>query len=202
MVFYFTSAVVSPPYTIYMGVDKFENEDLIKYGWPEDVWFHVDKMSSAHVYLRLPKGQAIEDIPTSVLDDCAQLVKANSIQGNKKNNVSVVYTLWENLKKTNDMDVGQVGFHKQKQVHVMSVEKRINEIVNRLNKTKTEKFPDLRSEREKRDQEERDGRHKEIQEKRRKEKEEERKRAAEAEELFSSHERRKYEIKSGWWIRF
>lgn len=47
----------------------------------------------------------------------------------------------------------------------MSVEKRINEIVNRLNKTKTEKFPDLRSEREKRDQEERDGRHKEIQEK-------------------------------------
>lgn len=29
------------------------DEHLIKWGWPEDVWFHVDKVSSAHVYLRL-----------------------------------------------------------------------------------------------------------------------------------------------------
>lgn len=29
------------------------DEDLIKWGWQEDVWFHVDKVSSAHVYLRL-----------------------------------------------------------------------------------------------------------------------------------------------------
>lgn len=29
------------------------DEDLIKWGWPEDVWFHVDNLSSAHVYLRL-----------------------------------------------------------------------------------------------------------------------------------------------------
>lgn len=38
---------------IYMGRDKHENEDLIKFAWPEDVWFHVDSLSSAHVYLRL-----------------------------------------------------------------------------------------------------------------------------------------------------
>ncbi len=44
--------------------------------------FHVDEVSSAHVYLRLKKGQTLEDIPPLVLDDCAQLVKANSIQGN------------------------------------------------------------------------------------------------------------------------
>ena len=37
-----------------MGRDKFENEELIKHMWPEDVWFHVDDLSSAHVYLRLP----------------------------------------------------------------------------------------------------------------------------------------------------
>ena len=47
----------------------------------------------------------------------------------------------------------------------MTVEKRINEIVNRLNKTKTEKFPDLRVEREQRDQEEREDKRKEMQEK-------------------------------------
>lgn len=40
---------------LYMGKDKFENEDLIKYAWPEDVWFHVDKESSAHVYIRLER---------------------------------------------------------------------------------------------------------------------------------------------------
>jgi hypothetical protein len=38
---------------IYMGKDKMENEKLLKYGWPEDVWFHVDDLSSAHVYLRM-----------------------------------------------------------------------------------------------------------------------------------------------------
>lgn len=44
----------------------------------------------------------------SVITDAAQLVKANSIQGNKMNDVDVVYTLWENLHKTNSMEVGQV----------------------------------------------------------------------------------------------
>lgn len=32
------------------------------------------------------------------------------------NNINVVYTPWGNLKKTADMDVGQIGFHRQKEV--------------------------------------------------------------------------------------
>ena len=32
------------------------------------------------------------------------------------NNIAVVYTLWSNLKKTADMEVGQVGFHSNKEV--------------------------------------------------------------------------------------
>ncbi len=43
--------------------------------------FHVDNLSSAHVYLRLPEGAAVDDIPADTLEDCAQLVKQNSIQG-------------------------------------------------------------------------------------------------------------------------
>jgi len=43
--------------------------------------FHVDKLSSAHVYLRMHKGQTMEMITPELLEDCAQLVKANSIQG-------------------------------------------------------------------------------------------------------------------------
>ncbi|XP_075454833.1 coiled-coil domain-containing protein 25 [Ascaphus truei] len=171
MVFYFTSNVISLDYTIYMGKDKYENEDLIKYGWPEDVWFHVDKLSSAHVYLRLQKGQTIDDIPKDVLIDCAQLVKANSIQGCKMNNINVVYTAWANLKKTGDMDVGQIGFHKQKEVKSVLVEKKLNEILNRLEKTKDERFPDLAAERESRDREERNEKKAQIQEVKKKEKE-------------------------------
>ena len=44
---------------VYMGKDKYENEELLKYGFPvkflfkEDLWFHVKDYSSAHVYLRL-----------------------------------------------------------------------------------------------------------------------------------------------------
>ncbi|XP_008049888.1 coiled-coil domain-containing protein 25 isoform X2 [Carlito syrichta] len=173
MVFYFASSSVnSSAYTIYMGKDKYENEDLIKYGWPEDIWFHVDKLSSAHVYLRLHKGETIEDIPKEVLMDCAHLVKANSIQGCKMNNVNVVYTPWSNLKKTADMDVGQIGFHRQKDVKIVTVEKKVNEILNRLEKTKMERFPDLAAEKECRDREERNEKKAQIQEMKRKEKEE------------------------------
>ncbi|PRP85740.1 hypothetical protein PROFUN_06334 [Planoprotostelium fungivorum] len=127
-----------------MGKDKVENEDLIKYGFPEDIWFHVDKFSSAHVYLRLDENQTIEGIPASVLEDCCQLVKANS---NKENNITIVYTPWANLKKTGAMDVGQNEVRKYK------IDKRKNEIVNRLNKTKKESYPDLAGQRAQRDRE-------------------------------------------------
>lgn len=66
-----------------MGKDKYENEDLIKYGWPEDVWFHVDDLSSAHVYLRMKPDMTLDSIGEDLLLDCASLVKANSIQGCK-----------------------------------------------------------------------------------------------------------------------
>jgi len=139
MVFYFESTVVSPPVMLYMGRDKHENEELIRWGFPEDVWFHTDKLSSAHIYLRLPEGMTIDTIPEALLIDCCQLTKANSISGCKQNNVPIVYTMWSNLKKTGGMDVGQVGFHNDQKVKRLTVEKKANEIINRLNKTKVEK---------------------------------------------------------------
>ncbi|XP_017789594.1 PREDICTED: ubiquitin-associated domain-containing protein 1-like [Habropoda laboriosa] len=181
MVYYFTSEVVQPPVTLFMGVDKYENEDLIKWGWPEDVWFHVDKYSSAHVYLRLCPGQTIDDIPSAVLEDAAQLVKANSIEGNKMNDVDVVYTMWSNLKKTQSMEEGQVGFHKDKDVRKIRVAKRINTIVNRLTKTKRAEQVNLRAEREERDRNERKDKKKLLREQKEKEKAEEKRRKEEAE---------------------
>ncbi|KAF2473903.1 DUF814-domain-containing protein [Lindgomyces ingoldianus] len=153
MVYYFTSNTVSPAAFIYVGKDKVENEELIKYGFNEDIWFHVDNLSSAHIYLRLPEGENWENISPELLQDCAQLTKANSIDGNKKDNVTIVYTPWSNLKKDGSMAVGQVGFKDQRKVKRIHVEKRENPIVNRLNKTKSEKYPDLRQEKEDRQKE-------------------------------------------------
>ncbi|KIK69877.1 hypothetical protein GYMLUDRAFT_151398 [Collybiopsis luxurians FD-317 M1] len=147
MVLFFTSAAASPSAIIYMGRDKVENEELIKYAWPQDVWFHVDKLSSAHVYLRMPEFMSWEAIPEALLTDCAQLVKANSIEGNKKDNLTVIYTPADNLKKTGDMAVGQVSFHNDKRVKRVHVAKRENPIVNRLNKTKIERQVDHEQER-------------------------------------------------------
>ncbi len=81
--------VTSTQHKIYMGADKYENEDLIRFGLPEDVWFHVDDMSSAHVYLRLHKDEKLEDISPIAVQECAQLVKANSIEGCKLKEVTV-----------------------------------------------------------------------------------------------------------------
>lgn len=169
MVLYFKARPDAGDYTIYMGADKNENEELIKYGLPEDVWFHVDKVSSAHVYLRLKKGETIDTISEGLLEDCAQLVKAHSIQGNKMNNVEVVYTPWSNLKKTPSMDVGQVGFHNPRMVRVLTVEKRVNEIINRLNKTRVERRPDLKAEKEASNAAEKAERKMQLKEKKRKE---------------------------------
>ncbi|KAK4122638.1 coiled-coil domain-containing protein 25 [Parathielavia appendiculata] len=146
MVFYFTSNVVDPPAFIYVGKDKFENEDLIKFGWEED--FHVDKLSSAHIYLRLREGDTWDNIPQELLTDLAQLTKANSIEGNKKDNITIIYTPWSNLKKDGSMAVGQVSFKDHKKVKRILVAQRENPIVNRLNKTKVEKYPDLKQEKE------------------------------------------------------
>lgn len=121
-----------------MGKDKHENEDLIAHGFDEDVWFHVDNLSSAHVYLRLKPGETWENIPKPLLDDLAQLVKANSIEGNKKDNLTIIYTPWSNLKKTGDMAVGQVSFKKGNLVKRVHVATRINAVIRRLEKTKFE----------------------------------------------------------------
>ncbi|KAK8869683.1 hypothetical protein IAR55_000251 [Kwoniella newhampshirensis] len=189
MVLFFTSRAVDPPVTIYMGRDKVENEELLKYGLPTDVWFHVDKLSSAHVYLRQSPSQPHGDwdaLPAPLLIDAAQLVKANSIEGNKKDNVTVIYTPFPNLKKTGDMAVGQVSFHSDQKVKRVHVATRENAIVNRLNKTKVEKEVDHEAERQDRLREE--GRKKKAEATERAKKEQEQKKIWEEEKKARSYD--------------
>ena len=83
MVFFYTlgEKATKRGFKVYMGRDKWENEELLQHGWPEDVWFHVDNLSSAHVYLRMPNdGCTWDNLPPAVINQCCQIVKNNSIE--------------------------------------------------------------------------------------------------------------------------
>ncbi|KAL6715078.1 hypothetical protein ACLMJK_007339 [Lecanora helva] len=121
MVYYFTSNITDPPATIY---------------------FHADNLSSAHIYLRLTPEQKWDQLPANLIKECGQLTKANSIEGNKKDNVTVIYTPWANLYKNAGMATGQVGFHDPKKTKKTLIPTRINATINRLEKTRTIRSPD------------------------------------------------------------
>ena len=134
----------NPDVIIYMGKDKYENEELIKYAWPDrDIWFHVEHLSSAHVYLRLPGPISdYSEIPEEIIEECAQLTKANSIQGCKKASCGINFTWARNLKKTIGMETGAVNFHNQSLVKRITIDKD-KEAIKRIMKTKREEHPNL-----------------------------------------------------------
>ena len=81
-----------PEIEIYWGFDKYENEDLIKYAWDGDIWFHVDKHSSAHIYVRLMNYYTVDTMPADLVNEAAQITKQNSIEGCKLDNLTIIYT--------------------------------------------------------------------------------------------------------------
>ena len=87
-----------------------------------------------------------------VISQCSLYLTQHPI-GNKKDNITVIYTPWSNLRKDGSMAAGQVSFKDEKKVKRIHVVSRENFIINRLNKTKIEKHPDLRQEREDRQRE-------------------------------------------------
>lgn len=150
MVYYFTVegtqddfGLDTARYEVYMGRDKHENDPLIKNSHPKNLWFHVDKHSSAHLYLQLSKEDQAKtfdklQVDSLVLDQIAQLTKANSIKANKLNNITIIYTPVDNLHTDGSMDVGTVTFHNPQKVKRIHVSKKDNAVVNKVNKTKRE----------------------------------------------------------------
>ncbi|RYG51703.1 DUF814 domain-containing protein [archaeon] len=63
---------------LYVGRDKYENEELIRWGWPEDVWFHVDNISSPHVYVRMPPVR-VPRTPTASLPGVIACVRPHLV---------------------------------------------------------------------------------------------------------------------------
>lgn len=188
------SSLACPGVQIYIGFDKYENEDLIRYAWPGDLWFHVDKHSSAHVYLRPPAGSALslDSLPPELVREAAQLTKENSIEGCKLSNVVVIYTPADNLRKDGTMDTGTVGFRAPKLVRRTMVPEKDRELLRALLKTRTEdKTTDLRRSleehlKELRREERRAQAARDAEERARREKEEARRKAHSYDELWGA----------------
>lgn len=107
--------------------------------------FHVDDLSSAHVYLRMNSPiTSYDEVPEDLIKECAQLTKDNSIEGCKKKTVDIIYTWATNLLKKQDMAVGAVSFKDDSQVVKIKNVEKDREIVKRLTKTKVEKDIDLK----------------------------------------------------------
>lgn len=53
-------------------------------------WYKAMKYNTFY----LKQGETIDDIPQAVIDDCVQLVKANSIQGRPTQLMHTYYTLY------------------------------------------------------------------------------------------------------------
>ncbi|KAL0210354.1 hypothetical protein RCL1_004790 [Eukaryota sp. TZLM3-RCL] len=181
MYFFTSMAKNGENFILYSGKDKIENEHLIRHAWDVDIWFHVDNLSSAHIYLRLPDGMSLDEVPSEVIMDCAQLTKANSISGCKQNNVPIVYTPASNLLKSSHMLAGQVGFKNESLCRYITVETKDNAVLNRLNKTRREEFPNLQAMKEQRESALSQERRRQQIEFRRKQKEDELKRKEEEE---------------------
>lgn len=125
------------------GRDQFENDLLIKYGFREWglTWFHADKYSSGHIYLKLlPNEKTLEDVPEEVLQDCLQLCKSSSIQGNKMDQCKIITTPWHNLRKSGYMKPGEVSYKSTKNCRKFQCYERNQKLLNRLSKTRVEVF--------------------------------------------------------------
>ena len=87
-------------YTIIIGENAKENWELIENSEPDDLWFHVEESSSAHVVVSQDvKSKSDVNYPDEIIEVAANLSKQHSKQKNSKKKVQIVYTKILNLKK-------------------------------------------------------------------------------------------------------
>ena len=113
-------------FVIYMGIDRHENALLAEFGWNEDILFHCDKVSSAHVYLRTKKKidqklfkkiskksdfRKYFGISETVIDECLLLTKANSRDAKQSKRAKIIATPWTNIRPVARMAPGTIQFN-------------------------------------------------------------------------------------------
>jgi len=87
-------------YTIYEGKNAVGNNDILDLCKSDDVWFHINGRSSAHVVLvGVVAGLGLGKIPKQVIKRCCCICKASTRTSDK---VEIIYTERGNLEKLNE----------------------------------------------------------------------------------------------------
>jgi len=85
--------------TFYIGENQNENFDVIDLGNPDDLWFHVNKMSSCQVVAILPEDIEKKDL-RYIIKIGAMLCKSNTNKLKSLNNTEIIYAKIKHVVKT------------------------------------------------------------------------------------------------------
>lgn len=102
------------PFTIYVGKNNKQNDQIVKLARDEDLWFHVHNCAGSHVLLRVEAGLKVTN---DVLFECAKLAKQYS-SAKDSSKVGVIYTQAKNLKKPPAAPLGYVTYKNEKEIIV------------------------------------------------------------------------------------
>ena len=155
-------------FQIFTGIDAKENDLLARWGWEEDILFHVGGMPGGHIYLRtnqvinkklfkkirkMNDFESLMEIPTNVIEECLQITKQYSSRGRKEKAVQIHITPWLNVKKLDGDNAGTIQFTDHSLVKTLKASTDKN-MVDMLQETRTKrkmKEDDFRRERDAKD---------------------------------------------------
>ena len=84
-------------YTVLIGTNQYENDQIIKDSDQSDLWFHLNNMSGPHIILK----NGVDKIPKRYLNQIAILFQQLKLKSNLPNKYNVIYTTVKNVKLTN-----------------------------------------------------------------------------------------------------
>jgi len=84
----------------YIGENNADNFDLLDFADKKDLWFHVDSLSSCQIVAKIAGLQLDKTQLRHVIAHGAIICKENSVY-TYMSNLAVIYTLVENVMKTN-----------------------------------------------------------------------------------------------------
>jgi predicted ribosome quality control (RQC) complex YloA/Tae2 family protein len=94
----------------YVGMNAEENFELIDMASPNDLWFHVNNRSSGHVVAKIPENTSRKEI-SAIVKQGAFVCKYYSKYSSEQN-LEIIYTKIENVKKTEIVGKVELSNHK------------------------------------------------------------------------------------------
>lgn len=100
-----------PNYKLLLAENISEDKEFIQYGIPTDVWFRLENSAKSTPCYYRPSSplSSLDEIPPSVLKECAFAIKA---QANlKRDLIPLLYTFVSNVNSNGPINQGEVSQH-------------------------------------------------------------------------------------------